>query len=55
MKKDEYPITSYTTIFRIGRMKLTRIKKYRFIVQKGVIPKDYPEEIGSIKYKLQWS
>jgi hypothetical protein len=52
--KDEYPITSYTTVFRIWRFKLTRIKKYRYIVKHGVRPKDYPEKVGSVRYELKW-
>jgi hypothetical protein len=50
----EYPITSYRTIFCIWRLKLIEIKKYRFKVIRDVRPRDWPEEVGSLKYKIEW-
>lgn len=50
----EYPITSYTTIFTIGKLHLMEVKNYRYRVMANVRPRDYPKEVGSIKYKLEW-
>lgn len=51
---NEYPITSHETVLLIGKLRIIRIKNYRFKVISGVQPKHYPEEIKSVKYQIHW-
>lgn len=49
----KYPITHYKFLFRIFGFRLFLVERYRFIVEKGVQPKDYKKEVGSRKLKLE--